>query len=203
MSGSGALGEAGAMGEADALQGRLRRVAVFCGSRHGAKPEYTQTAETLARTMTARGLGLVYGGGNVGLMGVVADEVLRGGGEVLGVIPKMLEAREVAHTAISELIVVDTMHDRKRKIYALSEAVIAMPGGIGTFEELFEALTWNQLGIHALPCGLLNVEGYWDPLLAMLDRAVDQGFFPAANRERILSDADPGSLLDRLSAAVE
>lgn len=188
---------------ADGVLGKLRRVAVFCGSRHGADLRYSQTAETLGRAMLQRGLGLVYGGGNVGLMGVIADEVLSGGGEVLGVIPKMLEAREVAHTGISELIVVDTMHDRKRKIYGLSEAVIAMPGGIGTYEELFEALTWNQLGIHALPAGLLNVGGYWDPLLAMLDRSVDQGFFPAANRDRILSDADPESLLDRLAAAVE
>lgn len=188
---------------ADGILGRLRRVAVFCGSRHGANPQYAQAAQTLGRVMLDRGLGLVFGGGNVGLMGVIADEVLSGGGEVLGVIPKMLEEREVAHTGISELIVVDTMHDRKRKIYGLSEAVIAMPGGIGTYEELFEALTWNQLGIHALPAGLLNVGGYWDPLLDMLDRSVDQGFFPAANRDRILSDADPESLLDRLAAAVE
>lgn len=190
-------------GDGEVQRGRLRRVAVFCGSRHGADPQYAQAASTLGRSLLQRGLGLVYGGGNVGLMGVIADEVLAGGGEVLGVIPKMLEEREVAHTGISELIVVDTMHDRKRKIYGLSEAVIAMPGGIGTYEELFEALTWNQLGIHALPAGLLNVGGYWDPLLAMLDRSVDQGFFPAANRERILSDADPDSLLDRLAAAVE
>lgn len=181
----------------------LRRVAVFCGSRHGADPLYTEAARSLGRLIAERGLGLVYGGGNVGLMGVIADEVLAGGGEVLGVIPKMLEAREVAHKGISELIVVDTMHDRKRKIYALCEAVIAMPGGIGTFEELFEALTWNQLGIHALPCGLLNAGGYWDPLLAMLDRAVDQGFFPATNRDKILADAEPASLLDRLAAAAE
>lgn len=188
----------------DRLQrGKLRRVAVFCGSRHGVDPQYARAAEDLGRAIVQRGLGLVYGGGNVGLMGVLADEVLAGGCEVLGVIPKMLEAREVAHTGISELIVVDTMHDRKRKIYGLSEATIAMPGGIGTFEELFEALTWNQLGIHTLPSGLLNVGGYWDPLLAMLDRAVDQGFFPAANRRQILSDGDPDSLLDRLAAAVE
>lgn len=153
--------------------------------------------------MVARGLGLVYGGGNVGLMGTIADEVLAGGGEVLGVIPKMLEEREVAHHGISELLVVDTMHDRKRKIYGLSEAAIAMPGGIGTFEELFEALTWDQLGIHALPCGLLNVDGYWDPLLAMLDRAVEHGFFPVHNRERILSDSDPDTLLGRLAQEVE
>lgn len=181
---------------------RLRRVAVFCGSRHGANPRYGEAAERLGTLLAERGLGLVYGGGNVGLMGVVADAALAGGTEVLGVIPKMLEAREVAHRGISELVIVDTMHDRKRKIYGLSEAVIAMPGGIGTFEELFEALTWNQLGIHTLPCGLLNVGGYWDPLLAMLDRAVENGFFPEANRRTILADADPESLLDRLAAAV-
>lgn len=187
----------------DGIHGTLRRVAVFCGSRHGADPQYTHAAEALGRTMVERGLGLVYGGGDVGLMGVIADAVLSGGREVIGVIPKMLEAREVAHRGLSELIVVDTMHDRKRKIYGLSEAAIAMPGGIGTFEELFEALTWNQLGIHAVPCGLLNVGGYWDHLLAMLDKAVEQGFFPAENRDRILSDSDPAALLDRLTAAVE
>lgn len=181
----------------------LRRVAVFCGSRPGRDPAYAEAAARLGRGLAERGLTLVYGGGNVGLMGVVADAALDAGGEVIGVIPEMLEAREVAHREIHELIVVDTMHDRKHKIYALADAVIAMPGGIGTFEELFEALTWNQLGLHALPCGLLDVKGYYRHLAALLDQAVDRGFLPPRQRDLLASDADPDALLDILRQAAE
>jgi len=177
----------------------MQRVAVFCGSRYGTEPAYRQAAAELAELLVRRRLGLVYGGGNVGLMGVIADAVMAGGGEVIGVIPEALRAREVAHQGITELHVVGSMHERKELIYRLADAVVAMPGGIGTFEELFEALTWNQLGIHRKPCGLLNVAGYYDPLVAMVERAGEQQFVPRPH-ELLAVASDAARLLDELAA---
>ena len=142
---------------------------------------------------------LVYGGGGVGLMEVVADEALAAGAKVIGVIPQSLVDREVAHRGLDDLRVVDTMHQRKAMMYELSDAVVALPGGLGTLEELFEALTWNQLGIQRKPCGLLNTAGYYDDLLRFLDRSVDDRFVSAASRETILADESPAALLDRLA----
>lgn len=178
----------------------LRRVCVFCGSHFGADPAFRAAAEGLGEALAERGLGLVYGGGDVGLMGVVADTVMAAGGEVIGVIPRSLRDREVAHHGISELIVVDSMHERKRLMYNQSQAVVAMPGGIGTFDELFEALTWNQLDIHHKPAGLLNAGGYFDPLIAMIARAVEQGFVGGAIHDFLLVEREAGALLDALSA---
>ncbi len=168
-----------------------RRIGVFCGSHEGKTPLYRAAAAEFAGLLVERGLGLVYGGGNVGLMGVLADTVMAGGGEVIGVIPHSLREREVAHEGLTELQVVDSMHERKHRMYEQCDAVVALPGGIGTFDELFEAFTWNQLGIHFKPTGLLNVGGYFDPLIAMLDRAGDEGFLRHSQR-RWLVVADSG-----------
>jgi uncharacterized protein (TIGR00730 family) len=149
--------------------------------------------------MARRGLGLVYGGGNVGLMGKIADAMLQAGGEVIGVIPQSLVAREVAHRGLTELRVVDTMHQRKALMNELSDGFIAMPGGFGTFEEFFEIVTWSQLGIHLKPSGLLNVSGYYDPLLKMLDHAVAERFVRPAHRELVIADDDADRLLQRLT----
>ncbi len=149
----------------------LRRAAIFCGSSHGDDPAFTRAAEKMGEELVRRDIGLVYGGGDVGLMGTVADTVMRLGGHAIGVIPRLLVEREVAHRQLSDLIVVETMHERKQKMYGLADVVIALPGGIGTFEELFEALTWNQLGIHRKPCGLLDVAFYYRPLVAQLAAA--------------------------------
>lgn len=177
----------------------LRRIAVFCGSNTGVDPVFRAAAESLGAEILARRMSLVYGGGNVGLMGIIADVVMAGGGEVIGVIPQALRDREVAHEGITRLEVVDDMHIRKQRMYELSDALIALPGGIGTFEELFESMTWIQLGLHAKPCGVVNVAGYYDPLLAQLDRATEQGFLRTAHRQLLISDADPGALLDRFA----
>ena len=177
----------------------LNRICVFCGSHFGVDPSYRAAAAELGEQMARRGLGLVYGGGNVGLMGVVADSVLAAGGEVIGIIPRSLRDREVAHHGITELQVVDSMHERKRLMYGQAEAVVAMPGGIGTFDELFESLTWNQLDIHHKPAGLLNVGGYFDPLIAMLDRAVEQGFVGRTARDLLIESTAEG-LLDALAS---
>lgn len=178
----------------------LRRVCVFCGSRPGDAPVFTETAAALGRELVDRGLGLVFGGGSVGLMGTVADAVLEAGGEVVGVIPRELWDREVGHADCTELHVVDSMHERKALMASLSDAFIAQPGGIGTLEELAEAVTWNQLGIHAKPVGLLDVDGFWDPLVATFDRFVERGFLEQAARGFVLSDTAPGPLLDALAA---
>ncbi|MEM6797779.1 MAG: TIGR00730 family Rossman fold protein [Acidobacteriota bacterium] len=174
------------------------RVAVFCGSSHGREPTYTRAAQQLGTLMVQRGLGLVYGGGDVGLMGVIADTVLEGGGEVIGVIPQTLVDREVAHSGLTELHVVDTMHQRKRMMYDRADAILALPGGIGTFEELFEALTWNQLGYLNEPCGLLNIGGYYGPLLEMLERMCQEGFVRRETLDQLRVEAEPGPLLDAL-----
>ena len=176
----------------------MKRVCVFCGSNGGARPEYGDAARMLAGVMARRGLGLVYGGGNVGLMGMLADSMLQAGGEVIGVIPQSLVAKEVAHHGVTELRIVDTMHQRKALMNELSDAFIALPGGFGTLDEFFEILTWSQLGIHGKPSGLLNVSGYYDSLLAMLDHAVAEQFLRSAHRALVIADTDADSLVQRL-----
>jgi uncharacterized protein (TIGR00730 family) len=160
---------------------------------------YAQAAQAVGWMLCRRGIGLVYGGGNVGLMGVLADACLAEGGRVIGVIPQALVDREVAHSGLTELRVVSSMHERKAIMADVSDAFIALPGGYGTWEELFEMLTWSQLGIQRKPCGLLNVNGYYDPLLELADKAVSEGFLRDLNRDLLLSDDDPERLLDRLS----
>src|SRR5215469_14673631 len=177
----------------------MKRICIFCGSSTGTRSEYAETARAMGQALLRRGIGLVYGGGCVGLMGIVADEVMSGGGEVVGVIPEALVTRELAHGDITQLIVVHSMHERKAKMAELSDAFIALPGGYGTFEEFCEILTWAQLGLHRKPCGILNVEGYYDPLLALFDRGVEQGFIYRANRRLVLQETDPGRLLDLMA----
>lgn len=176
----------------------MKRVCVFCGSNAGIRADYGIAAQGLAAALSRRGLGLVYGGGNVGLMGMIADSMLQAGGEVIGVIPQSLVAKEVAHHGVSELRVVDTMHQRKALMNELSDAFIALPGGFGTLDEFFEILTWSQLGIHGKPSGLLNVSGYYDNLLAMLDHAVAEGLLRPAHRALVIADTDADSLLRQL-----
>ena len=181
---------------------RLKRVCVFCGSNPGSREEYGVAARGLAGVLVRQGIVLVYGGGNVGLMGMIADAMLQAGGEVIGVIPQSLVAKEVAHRGVTELRIVDTMHQRKALMNELSDAFVALPGGFGTLEELFEILSWSQLGIHGKPSGLLNVAGYYDGLLTMLDHAVAEGFLRPAHRELVIADTDAGALVQRLAAFV-
>ena len=179
----------------------LRSLAVFCGSSSGGASVYREAARKLGRLLGQRAIRLVYGGGHVGLMGVVADACLNVGGSVIGVIPQALADREVAHRGLTELRVVGSMHERKAVMAELSDAFLALPGGYGTWDELFEALTWSQLGIQNKVCGLLNVNGYYDSLIAMMDRAVAEGFIRDPHREWLLSDIDVSRLLDRLNHA--
>jgi uncharacterized protein (TIGR00730 family) len=178
----------------------LKRLCVFAGSSTGTLDAYREGTAALAREAVARGLGLVYGGGGVGLMGVLADAALEAGGEVVGVIPQALATREVAHHGLSRLEIVDSMHQRKARMAELSFAFVALPGGIGTLEETFEVYTWAQLGIHAKPCGLLNLAGYWDHLGLLLDQAVETGFLRAQHRGMLLVEPDAAALLDGLEA---
>lgn len=179
---------------------RLRRVCVYAGSNPGADPAYREAAAGLAALLAERGIGLVYGGGRVGLMGVVADATLAEGGRVVGVIPEALATRELAHERVTELRVVESMHERKALMSELSDGFIAMPGGIGTLEEWFEVWTWSQLGFQPKPCGLLNVGGYYDHLLAFLDHMTGERFLTPAHRGMAIVDDDPARLLDRLSS---
>jgi uncharacterized protein (TIGR00730 family) len=172
---------------------------VFCGSHPGRTPAYQRAAERLAHEMVARHIELVFGGGCVGLMGIVADAVLGAGGHVIGIIPHALVAREIAHLGLPDLRIVSSMHERKATMAGLADAFIALPGGYGTFEEFCEAVTWTQLGLHRKRCGLLNVQGFYDPLLALVDRAVADGFVRPENRAIVLADDDPARLLDRLA----
>ncbi len=178
----------------------MRRVCVFCGSSPGRDPRYAAQARALARELVSRGIGVVFGGGSVGLMGVLADEVLAGGGALTGVIPHGLAARELAHRGVADMRVVPTMHARKALMAELADGFVALPGGVGTLEELFEIVTWSQLGIHRKPVGVLNVAGYYDPLVALLDHAVDGGFVPARSRDLVIVDDEPKRLLERMSA---
>jgi hypothetical protein len=174
-----------------------RKICVFTGSRHGASSEYIAMAKQLGEALNARGYGLVYGGGNVGLMTVIADTVLGSGGHVTGVIPSALVGKEVAHRGLSDLRVVGSMHERKALMAELSDGFIAMPGGIGTLEEFFEVLSWAQLGLHEKPCGLLNVSGYYDRLIAFLDHAAAEDFIKPKHRALMVVEAQPGPLLER------
>jgi uncharacterized protein (TIGR00730 family) len=178
----------------------LKRLCVFCGSSAGERPAYAVAARDLGRTLAQRGLGIVFGGGKVGLMGVLAEAALAAGGKIIGVIPEALVAREIAHNGLTELRVVRSMHERKTLMADLADGFIALPGGYGTFEEFLEAVTWTQLGIHKKPCGLLNIDGYYDALLALLDRAVADGFVRQANRSLVLDASDVPTLLEKLGA---
>ncbi|MCC6409434.1 MAG: TIGR00730 family Rossman fold protein [Planctomycetes bacterium] len=175
-----------------------KRLCVFCGSSKGVRASYAHAARDFGERLVAHGYGLVYGGGNIGLMGEIADAVLAAGGEVVGVIPSSLVAREVGHRGLSELVVVRTMHERKAKMAELSSAFVALPGGFGTFDEFCEVVTWAQLGIHDKACALLDVDGYFDPLLALFDHAVDQGFIRRDFRALVVSERDPERLLRRI-----
>jgi uncharacterized protein (TIGR00730 family) len=177
-----------------------RRACVYAGASPGADPAYRAIAESLARVLAERGIGVVFGGGSVGLMGALADASLAAGNEVIGVIPRFLDEREIAHQGVTELHVVETMHDRKMLMADLSDAFIALPGGIGTLEELIEILSWSQLGLHRKPIGLLDVRGYWDPLVRLLDHATQQEFIRADHRGLLLSAEDPEALLGAMSA---
>jgi uncharacterized protein (TIGR00730 family) len=176
----------------------MRRVCVFCGSNVGGRPEYADAARRLGELIATRGLGLVYGGGNIGLMGVLADAALRAGGAVIGVIPAALQAKELAHGGLTELFVVGSMHERKAKMADLSDAFAALPGGYGTLDELFEILTWAQLGLHAKPVGLLDVAGYFGPLLAAADHMTAERFVRPKHRELLRVADTPERLLDLL-----
>jgi uncharacterized protein (TIGR00730 family) len=178
----------------------MKRVCVYCGSSAGLSPAYADAARGLGELLAARGLGLVYGGGRVGLMGVVADAALAGGGEVVGVIPGFLKEREVDHRGLTELFVVDTMHTRKAKMAELADAFVALPGGIGTMEELFEVWTWTQLGGQDKPVGLLDVDGFYGPLVAFLDHLVETGFVRPEHRAILQVATRPDELLAKLAA---
>ncbi|MEK7363668.1 MAG: TIGR00730 family Rossman fold protein [candidate division NC10 bacterium] len=177
----------------------MKRVCVFCGSRNGTRTQYLASARRMGEALARRGIGLVYGGGGIGLMGILADAALSAGGDVIGVIPQALVAREVAHGGLTDLRVVASMHERKALMAELSDAFVALPGGFGTLEEFCEALTWAQLGIHRKPCGLLNVEGFFDPLLSFFDHAVRERFVSPDHRSLVVVEEDPERLLDALS----
>lgn len=176
----------------------MKRVCVFCGSSAGADPVYRRAAQYMGEALVQRGLGLVYGGGGIGLMNVLADSVLAQGGEVIGIMPKALMTKEIAHPGVTDLRVVGSMHERKALMAELSDAFVALPGGYGTLEEFCEMVTWAQLGIHQKPCGLLNVNGYYDHLRALFDHFVHEGFLTAVNRSLVVEAGDPHALLEAL-----
>ena len=176
----------------------MRRICVFCGSSPGSRPEYGAATEEMGAELARRNIGLVYGGGNVGLMGIIADAALKAGGEAQGVIPEHLMAREVGHRGLTKLHVVRSMHERKALMADLSDAFVALPGGFGTLEEFCEVVTWTQLGLHAKPCGVLNVLGYYSPLLAMFDHAVEERFLKPENRALVIARESPADLLQAL-----
>ena len=176
------------------------RLCIFCGSSPGARPEYAAATTELATLLTGRGIGIVYGGASVGLMGLLADTALEAGGEVVGVIPEALERKEIARSGLTELHVVGSMHERKALMAELSDGFIALPGGSGTLEELFEVFTWSQLGLHRKACALLNVAGYYDGLAAFLDHAVDERFLRPEHRAMLLSEDTPATVLAALEA---
>lgn len=178
----------------------ISRLCVFCGSSRGSRPDYAAAAAEFGRTLAAEGITLVYGGGSVGLMGVLADATLAAGGKAIGVIPHSLQIKEVGHTALTELHVVDTMHERKARMADLSDAFVALPGGLGTLEEIFEIITWSILGIHAKPCGFLNVEGYFDSLLRFLDESVAAQFIRPDHANMILVAREPREMLRMVRA---
>jgi uncharacterized protein (TIGR00730 family) len=178
----------------------MKRICVFCGASEGARPAYADAARRFGAELVARGLGLVYGGCAVGMMGILADTVLARGGEVIGVIPERLVTRELAHTGLTELRVVESMHERKATMAALVDGFAVLPGGLGTLDETFEALTWAQLGIHSKPVGALNVEGYWDALRRLVEHAVRERFVSPTYASLLLFADTPAELLDRFAA---
>ena len=175
----------------------IKSVCVFCGAKTGTNSEYTEAAHELGRVLVSNGIRLVYGGAQIGVMGAVAEEVLKLGGEAVGVIPEALKKKEVAHEGLTKLHVVGSMHERKALLAELSDAFVALPGGLGTMEEIFEVLTWAQLGFHFKPCGFLNVAGYFTKLLDFIDYAVNQGFIKEAHRRFILSSDSPEDILQQ------
>jgi len=178
----------------------MKRIAVYCGSCMGNRAEYRRAAEELGHLMVSRNIGLVYGGGSIGLMGAIAQTVLDDGGEAIGVIPRFLENEEIVHRHLTELHLVDTMHQRKMKMAELADGFIALPGGFGTLEEWFEMLTWAQIGHHRKPIALLNVSGYFDPLLEMIRRGCEECFIPSECHDMVIHDSDPSRLLDRMNS---
>lgn len=177
---------------------KLKRITVFCGSSAGTDRQYQEQAYLLGKMLASRHIGLVYGGAKIGLMGAVASGVLENGGDAIGVLPHHLKSREVAHDNLTQLILVDTMHQRKAIMDELSDGVIALPGGFGTLEELFEMLTWAQLGLHKKPIALLNISGFYNELLALLQKMVDQGFLKTSNQEMLMVSDDMEDLLDKM-----
>ncbi len=177
----------------------MKRICVFCGSNSGVRPVYAEAAAELARHLANLGIGIVYGGGNVGLMGVLADTAIAAGGKVIGVIPEALFAKEVGHTGVTDLRIVGSMHQRKALMADLADGFIAMPGGWGTFDEFCEILTWAQLGLHNKPCGILNTEKYYDTLLAMFDHSVAEGFLKPEYRSLVISATDPVDLIQKMN----
>jgi uncharacterized protein (TIGR00730 family) len=186
-----------------AMSSLKRNICVFMGSQAGMRPEYTAAAKQIGRELAERDYGLVYGGGSVGLMTVVADTMLERGGNVTGVIPESLVGKEVAHRGLSDLRIVQSMHERKAVMAELSDGFIALPGGIGTMEEFFEVLSWAQLGIHDKPCGLLNVCGYYQHIIQFLDYGVDEGFLKPQHRALLIAEEEPVGLLDQFEALIE
>jgi uncharacterized protein (TIGR00730 family) len=180
----------------------MPRICVFCGSSFGTDPAYSRAAKHLGESFAARNIELVYGGATVGLMGRLADAVLQRGGRVTGVIPQALVDKEIAHTGLTDLRIVNSMHERKALMADLADAFIALPGGFGTLEEFCEVLTWSQLGLHRKNCGLLNVNGYYDGLLSLFDHAVAEGFLKAGNRKLVQSESDPDRLINAVLSAV-
>jgi len=180
----------------------VKRLAVYCGASMGADPAFAATAKALGEEMARRGIGLVYGGGRLGLMGVVADAVMSNGGEAYGVIPQALVDIEVAHTGLTELHTVTSMHERKAKMTELTDAFVAIPGGVGTLDELFEAWSWNALGYHAKPFALLNVSGFWDGMISFLDNVAASGFMSPARRGQLLVADTIGGVIEQLDAAI-
>ena len=178
----------------------MKRICVYCGANRGRDPAFSEAARAMGEALARRGIELVTGGGRVGLMGVIADATLEAGGRVTGVIPQALMNKELGHAGLSELIVTASMHERKAKMAELSDGFVAMPGGLGTYEELFEIWTWAQLGWHHKPCGLLNAAGFYDKLVAFLDGASDAQFLKPEHRAMLVVDADPDRLLDRFAA---
>jgi hypothetical protein len=177
----------------------MKSVCVFCGGNPGARPSYAAAAKQLGEAIAARGLAVVYGGASAGLMGMVADAALARGGEVYGVLPEFMIAREIAHRGLTELVLVGSMHERKAAMAARSDAFVALPGGFGTMDELFEVLTWSQLGLHHKPVALLDVDGYYEPLVAFLDRATSEGLLRPEYRAMLFVERDVAALIDRLA----
>jgi uncharacterized protein (TIGR00730 family) len=177
---------------------QLERVCVYCGSSDQSNSTYFEAAAQMGRTLASRAITLVYGGGGTGMMGKLADAVLENDGQVIGIVPKLFETPVLLHSGLTELRVVGTMHERKAQMAEIADAFIALPGGFGTFEELFEILTWSQIGLHHKPIGILNVNDYFDPLLALIDHARAEGFIYSEHRQLFLNESDPGVLLDRL-----